>query len=91
MTHEIMNALAQRRRSLPTRDGSRYQTLKLVIQRTSKHTAVVSLMFTNVGGHRLSDTRLAMAHIMTVHPDGSDLTPQEVLREALDAIALSGS
>lgn len=86
MSHEMKNPLAMRERRLPERDASRYQTLKLVIQRNSSKSAVVSLMFTTVGGQRLSDTRIACANVLTHHPDGRDLSPLELIEEAVLAI-----
>jgi hypothetical protein len=86
MTHEIMNALAQRRRSLPNRDDSRYSTLKLVVQRMGADSAIVSVIFTNVGGHRLSDTRLGLARVSTVDESGVQLGPDQMLMRALMAI-----
>jgi hypothetical protein len=86
MTHEIMNALAQRRRSLPNRDDSRYSTLKLVVQRMGADSAIVSVIFTNVGGHRLSDTRLGLVRVSTVDEAGVQLGPDQMLMRALMAI-----
>lgn len=88
MTHEIMNALASRRRALPDRDGSRYQTLKLVIQRSGYRKAVVSLMYTDVGGQRLQDTRLAAATIDTHDAQGNELRAGPLMRNALRALHL---
>lgn len=88
MTHEIMNALARRRRALPDRDASRYQTLKIVIQRSGRQRAVVSLVYTDVGGQRLQDTRLAAATIDTHDELGVPLSSGPLLRRALDALHL---
>lgn len=88
MTHEIMNALAARRRSLPDGDNSRYQTLKLVVQRSISGKATVSLVYTDVGGHRLQDTRLGVATIDTHDRNGDPLTSSRLMRAALDALHL---
>jgi hypothetical protein len=86
MTHEIMNALAQRRRRLPNRDDSRYSTLKLVVQRMGADSAIVSIIFTNVGGQRLSDTRLGLVRVSTVDETGVQLGPDQMLSRALKAL-----
>lgn len=88
MTHEIMNALARRQRTLPDRDESSYQTLRLVLQRNGFRKAVVSLIYTDVGGHRLQDTRLATATIDTHDAQGNALRPGPLLRNALRALHL---
>lgn len=88
MTHEIMNALAERRRRLPDGDNSRYQTLKLVVQRSISGTAIVSLVYTDAGGHRLKDTRLGVATIDTHDRNGDPLTSSRLMRAALDALHL---
>jgi hypothetical protein len=86
MTHEIMNALAQRRRRLPDRDSSRYRTIKLVVQRQGADSAIVSIMFTDVAGQRLSDTRLGLAKVSTVDETGVQLGPDQMLMRALMAL-----
>jgi hypothetical protein len=86
MSHEIVNEMAQRRRDLRLSDHSRYQTLKVVVQRMGLTQAIVSLMYTNVGGHRLSDTRLGTAKISTLHPDGRALDPREIMEAAMKAL-----
>jgi hypothetical protein len=88
MSHEILNQLGVRRRQLLNRDASRYQTLKLVIQRSRPGKAVVSLVYTDVGGHRLQDTRLAAAEIDTHDAQGEALRPGPLLRNALRALHL---
>ena len=88
MSHEIMSALAARRRSLPNRDESRYQTLKVIVQRAHQGKAVVSLVYTDVGGQRLQDTRLGTAYIDTHDAQGNPLRPGPLLRNALRALHL---
>ena len=86
MTHEIMNELALRRRLLRKSDVSRYQTLKIVVQRQGLTRAVVSLVYANAGGGRLSDTRLGTCTIGTLHPDGRALDPREIMEAAVAAL-----
>jgi len=86
MTHEIMNALAARRRRLPDRDSSRYSTLRLVVQRMGADSAIVSLIFTDVGGNRLQDTRLGLVRVSTVDETGVQLGPDQVLWRAMTAL-----
>lgn len=86
MTHEITNSLLERRRQLPMRDASRYQTLKLVVQRQGSDSAIVSIIFTDAGGHRLADTRLALVKVSTVDEEGVHLGPDQMLMRALMAL-----
>jgi hypothetical protein len=91
MTHEIFSELARRQRNLPDRDGSRYQTVKLVIQRSGRNSAVCSLVFVDVGGQRLSDTRLAFAVITTTDSVGRQLSPMALMARATNAILIDSS
>jgi hypothetical protein len=86
MTHEIFNAMVERRRDLPSRDGSAYRTLRMVIQRQGADSAIVSLLFTDAGGHRLSDTRLGLVTISTTDEVGAQLGPDQILWRALEAL-----
>ena len=86
MTHEIYNAMVARRRQLPDRDASAYRTLRLVVQRQGSDSAIVSLLFTDVGGHRLTDTRLGLVTISTVDEIGTQLGPDQILWRALKAL-----
>lgn len=86
MTHEIHNPMAVVHRDLPGRDGSRYQTLRLVVQRQGADSALVSLIFQNAGGHRLAGTRLGMCTISTVDETGVHLGPDQVMARALRAV-----
>lgn len=88
MSHEIMNALAARKRQLPNRDASQYQTLKVVVQRSRPGFALVSLVYTDVGGRRLQDTRLGTAEIPTHDDQGNAHRPGPLLRNALRALHL---
>jgi hypothetical protein len=85
MTHEIMNQLGLRRRSLPDRDGSRYQTLKIVVQRMGADSAIVSVVVTDVGGNRLQDTRLDLVRVSTVDETGVQLGTAQMLLRAVRA------
>ena len=86
MTHEIKDEIGRRSRSLPARDRSTYQTTKLVVQKVSVKMSMVSLVVVDVGGHRLSDTRLAWVMIEHVDQVGRQLSPHMVLAKALEAI-----
>jgi len=86
MTHEIKDELGRRDRALPKRDASTYQTTKLVVQKVSRTQSMVSLVVTNVGGHRLSDTRLAWCMVAHVDDVGRQLSPFAVLDRALQTI-----
>lgn len=86
MTHEIKDELGRRQRRLPKRDASAYQTTKIVVQKVSARQSMCSLVVTNVGGQRLSDTRLAWVIIEHVDSVGRQLSPLMVLSRALEAI-----
>jgi hypothetical protein len=86
--HDIRHPLATRNRRLLNRDASKYQTLKVVVQRSRPGFAVVSLVYTDVGGQRLQDTRLAAAEIETHDSRGKALRPGPLLRNALRALHL---
>lgn len=88
MTHEIHHELARRNRQLPNRDASAYQTVKMVVQRSSRVTAVVSLVFTNAAGQRLTDTQLAFAVISTIDSVGRQLSPLALLVRAQNALLI---
>lgn len=86
MSHEIKDELARRQRQLPNRDASAYQTTKLVVQKVSRTQSMVSLVVTDVGGHRLTDTRLNWCMIAHVDQVGRQLSPQMVIAKALESI-----
>ena len=86
MSHEIKDELGRRNRALPNRDASHYQTTKLVVQKVSLEQSMVSLVVTDVAGHRLSDTRLAWCMIKHVDNVGRQLSPSMVLAKALEQI-----
>lgn len=86
MTHEIMSELGRRNRSLHNRDQSHYQTVKLVVQRQGRDSAAVSLVVTDVGNHRLTDTRLGFAIISLTDEVGRELAPHYLLLRAWNAL-----
>lgn len=86
MTHEIMDELARRARDLPDRDGSHYQTVKLVVQQQGRRQAIVSLVVTDAGRHRLQDTRLGFAIVSSVDQVGRQLPPHLLLQRALSTL-----
>lgn len=88
MSHELVHPMARRDRRLPDRDSSRYSGLRLVVQRNGSRRAVVSIIFTNVGGQRLQETRLGTATIDVVDENDVPLPPGDVLRRALAAVVL---
>lgn len=88
MNYEIVNAHVARRQRLSDRDNSRSYGMRLVVQRCGRGKAIVSLVVTDIGGHRLAETRLGAATIDTTSSTGSPLSPGEIMRRALAAIGL---
>jgi hypothetical protein len=86
MTHEIHDEIGRRSRALPDRDGSRYQTVKLVVQRQGARTAAVSFVVVDVGKGRLQDTRLGFAVISTVDNVGRQLPPLMLMLRAQETL-----
>jgi hypothetical protein len=84
----IHNAMIARRRNLRDNDGSNYATLRLVVQRQGLTRAVCSVVVERVGGHQISGTRLAFAHISVLDPGGRALAPEDLLERALEALRL---
>lgn len=86
MSHDVHDELGRRNRQLPNKDASRYQTTKIVVQKVSSKLSMCSLVVTDVGGHRLTDTRLAW--VMVEHTDavGRQLPPMALIAKGLQAM-----
>lgn len=91
MTHEIFNPLALRNRRLPDRDNSRYQTLRLVVQRMGADSAICSVIFCDVGGHRMKESRLDLVRVSTVDETGVQLGHEQMLLRAVRAVLQEAS
>lgn len=83
MTHEVYAAAAARRRALPDRDGSQYDTLRLVVQRSGTSRAMCSLILERIGQQRVAGSRLAFATIPTTDPNGRSYSLESMLEMAL--------
>jgi len=88
MAREIMNQLVPGRPRPVKLLGERSQTVRLVVQRMRGEKAVVSIIFTNVGGGKMSETRLGCATISLVDDEGVHLPVGDMLRRALEAAGL---
>jgi hypothetical protein len=61
MSHEIANAQIARARNLRNNDGSQFDTIRLVVQRSGTHVVTCSLILERIGAKRIEGSRLAFA------------------------------
>jgi hypothetical protein len=84
--HEVNTPAAPRRRTLRDSDGSRYGTVRLVVQAQGFDYAIASVVIERVGGGAIEGTRLGFCTLKRRDPSGLLLSPLQLLGQALDRL-----
>jgi hypothetical protein len=86
MTHELKHPLQTRGRGLPDRGADNFQTIKLLVHKTSEKTCLVSLVVTDAYGNKCKDTRLGECWILSHDEVGRRYPPYRLLVIALEQL-----
>lgn len=83
MSWERKHPLALRGRSLPDRGADHWQTVSLIVHRTSEGHSLVSMVVTDNRGNSCKDTRLGECWIPSYDDMGRQHAPYRLLQLAL--------